>query len=187
VVQTPGANAAPAARIAVVDMNAVLDAYKVASDRRKSLAELAEKYEAILGGLSRQKQDLVAKYKEKDEARSAFDPAKVEFRELTAEMKRIEGEVSALEAERNLRAQTYEAELEQQNQQFMLHVYDELIQAIAKIAERQGIDLVVRIEADTKEESLRKQMSQMMMRQVVYSAKDLDITRSVIDLLNSKK
>ncbi len=156
----------------VVDLDECLRGYgKVKTD----IEELRKNLEARLAALKARAEDL----KKKEKELAILDRESEEFFERRRD---LDAELFKLEAD-DKRGKRFRAEREEA---VKLGAYEEIRRVVAEVAAAKGLDLVLKVDKVNPAETLsldeRRQMT--ILRTVLYSRPDLDITPEVTRLLN---
>ncbi len=167
-----GRPAATPVKAAVCDVVAVFKNYQRAKD-------LTDKLKERLDGIKA----------ESDKRGKAIDKLKMTLEQLMVGTKEYEdrlSEMTKLSIEREAWLTYQDTLAKQENFRLTKEMYQEILQAVGKIAKQRGYDLVLFKEADDQpSRTLDELLQQMARRKVLYSDGGLDITEDVLVQLNS--
>jgi len=162
---------ARATRVAVCDVGHVFDNYARRQDLNAEFARRAERLQA-----------------ESDQRLKAIEDIKAELAGLMVGSEAYESrlrEAERLAYERKAWIEHQTSMAERDRHRLTRQIYQQIIEAVAKVAKANGVDIVVYRKADIQPtENLAQLQQQMELRKVLYAAASTDITDGVLSELN---
>jgi Skp family chaperone for outer membrane proteins len=172
-------------KIAVVNLQTVLDGYSDGKKRMDDLRKLSDEYNQKIEEILKEWEKLREQHKQLTAERSVFKAGSTDHLRMTAQLERIARTAEAIENEAAAMKRAYGGDLEKRKAELLVQVHSEIKEKVAAIARNLKIDVVLRAGEDAAEDSVEQKARSLMLRQVVYHDKNVDITRDVITLLNA--
>ena len=169
---TPEKGEKAAGKVAVVDVGRILQSYSKFKDFE---AEIKSEQEQIQSELKGQKE----KFNESLKVLNELKAGSPDYSKKEAEIAKMKTNIEIFQLSK-------ERELLRRKHQFSRTVFDEMQEAVSKVADHYGYSLVIR-HARYEAESTDPRMVQMALSQpVVWSRKRDDITEAVLEVLNRR-
>ncbi|GEM_PF-5979336 len=161
-------------RIAVVDWNAV-------KNRSKKIGAMISEEEKKLAGLNRELEDLTKKVKDLEDGLVMFEKGSKEADQAVRDLKVARYKLEQTRTMGTLWARKHRNEI-------LLRIYDIIHEKVRLLAEKKHLDLVLRLEQESKEEVKLGTAMRLSVRQAntcLYHSDRLDLTEEVIQLLDA--
>lgn len=165
--------------VAVVDIPAVLDGLEEKDRLEADLQQAIQDSRAKLEELTKEAETLQAQ----------LDPNTGVLKQGTPEYIRALGRLIELQAQIKARGAVLEQTLALRQGEMLRGLYQKIEAGIAKIAEREGFDIVLLNDATfplSNPAAFNQSQGEILSRSVVYSHYDADITPAVVTLLNNE-
>lgn len=163
----------PTHNIAVVNLTAIFERYQMTRDLEQMFEE--------------RRQKVSAEAKDKRENINMLRNAILDIKPGTPDFVRREEELITAEIEFQAWLEIQERRLKEQHKSWLKMIYKNTQQVIAKIAEKNGIDLVLTyndLEENAPDSVSFKQ--QILLRSVIYASERSNLTESVIEMLDKE-
>jgi len=169
--QSPSPAAAPAARVAVCDVQQIFTGYNKATDL---LAKLNDKRQALAAELEQRSKAIESLQQEMD----ALKKGSSEYQSRLAEVERLRIDLA-------VSRQFGEAKILAEHRQLTMEMYDEMVSAISQVAKDRGVEVVLHADRGLMEtDETMELLAQIRVRTVLYWEPSLDITQEVLARLN---
>lgn len=164
--------------VGVVDLGKAFDLYPRTVKEREKLQKLADSYREQISGLE----------KRMDEVKALLG----QLKEGTRQRAQAALELELAQAQRRGLIQLADDDIQQETLRMQLAIYEDLEKAVQQVAKDKGVHLVLRIDAEDAalgdaDKNSPKQVSGRLrafeMRQVLFASEELDLTASLIKLL----
>jgi Skp family chaperone for outer membrane proteins len=159
-------------KIGVINLSVAFDKYRLTKDLE---AKFDERRRELANEADRRKAEIDVKR----EALASFKPD-------TADYKERRDQITELEVRFQVWAGTKDQQLKDSHKEWLLRIYTDIRAAVQKVAQEQGIDLVLTYEDVTEEAPDSKALrQQLLLEKVIYFDTRLDLTESVLNEVNS--
>lgn len=159
-----------ASRIAVINMTQVVKSSKLFIQSREEL-------KGHISSIESEAKELAAGIKELDERLSKLQQGTVAYDDVESVRDKKQTEFEEFR-------KAFQQRILQLESEIYVEVHRSVVEAVAKYADAEGIDLVIQYNPDQGDETKPEKIMESLKRPVIYQ-KNLDITDKVIAILNS--
>lgn len=165
--------AADGPKIGVINLSMAFDKYRLTKDLE---TKFDEKRRELADEADRRKAEIDVKR----EALASFKPGTTDYKERR-------DQITELEIRFQIWAGTKDQQLKDAHKEWLLRIYTDIRAAVQKVAQEQGIDLVLTFEEVTEDAPDSKALrQQLLLEKVIYFDTRLDLTETVLNEVNSK-
>jgi Skp family chaperone for outer membrane proteins len=159
-------------KIGVINLSVAFDKYRLTKDLE---AKFDEKRRELADEADRRKAEIDVKR----EALASFKPDSADYKERR-------DQITELEVQFQVWAGVKDQQLKDSHKEWLLHIYTDIRAAVKKVAQEQGVDLVLTFEDVTEDAPDSKALrQQLLLEKVIYFDTRLDLTEAVLKQVNS--
>jgi outer membrane protein len=168
--QAPRPAVAPT--VAIIDINRIFKEHVRFKGMTEQMKVDVEAAEAQVKGENEELQRLAGSIKD--------------YKAGTPEYKALDTDLTTRNAQLTARIRTQRTEFQQREAQMMYTVYREIVDEVKRFAEHNGINLVLRFNAEAPDASVPQEVLRELNKDVVYYNAQIDVTQYVLDSLNRR-